>query len=86
MPKRSTSSRQPLLFRREIPQMPDGYYSSGPNSNLRSFVIEHANLYDPNIENYQICVGRGEQKDEKGKRGKKKKSVAKLPNQKGDVA
>jgi hypothetical protein len=53
---------------------------------LRSFVEEHATMYDPNIDDHDICVGRGEQKVEKGKRGKKKKSAGKLPNQTGDVA
>lgn len=65
--------------------MPDGYNSSGHDSNLRSFVEEHATIYDPETDDYDICIKQGEQKDEKGKRGKKKKSMAKLPNQKGDV-
>jgi hypothetical protein len=42
MPKRKVYPTQQTLFRREAPQMPEGYYSSGPNPNLRRFVEEHA--------------------------------------------
>lgn len=34
--------------------MPDGYYSSGPNPNLRRFVEEHATSYDPATDDYNI--------------------------------
>jgi hypothetical protein len=86
MPKSKTNPHQSSFFWREIPQMPGGYYPSGPNPNLRSFIEEHATIYDPNIDDQYICVGRGEQKAEKVKRGKKKKSVGKFPKQTGDVA
>ena len=42
MPKQKASSNQSSLFRRKIPRMPDGYYTPGPNPNLRRFVEEHA--------------------------------------------
>jgi hypothetical protein len=34
--------------------MPDGYYSSGPNPNLRRFVEEHAKPYDPETDDYNV--------------------------------
>jgi hypothetical protein len=34
--------------------MPDGYYSSGPNPNLRKFVEEHATPYDPENDDYNV--------------------------------
>ena len=46
MTKRKPSVRQPTFFHREVPQMPEGYYSSGPNPNLQKFVEEHAKPYD----------------------------------------
>ena len=55
MKKQKTSSQQSTLFpSRKIPQMPEGYYSSGPNPNLRKFVDEHATPYDPEIDNYNV--------------------------------
>lgn len=54
MPKKSKAAPQPSLFRREVPQMPDGYYSSGPNPNLRRFVEEHAKPYDPATDDYNV--------------------------------
>jgi DNA modification methylase len=56
MPKKSkTSPRQPsLLPKRPIPQMPEGYYSSGPNPNLHRFVEEHATTYDPATDKYKV--------------------------------
>lgn len=49
------STRQPSLFpKRPVPQMPDGYYSSGPNPNLRRFVEEHAKPYDPATDDYHV--------------------------------
>lgn len=33
--------------------MPEGYYSSGPNPNLRRFVDEHAILYNPVTDTYK---------------------------------
>ncbi len=53
MPKRKVHPAQPTLFRREIPQMPEGYYSSGPNPNLRRFVDDHATTYNPATDNYR---------------------------------
>ena len=34
--------------------MPEGYYSSGPNPNLRRFVEEHATPYDPETDKYKV--------------------------------
>jgi len=49
------STHQPSLFpKRPVPQMPDGYYSSGPNPNLRRFVEEHAKPYDPATDKYKV--------------------------------
>src|SRR5512136_1326912 len=54
MPKKKTSSPQPTLFHRDIPKMPDGYYSSGPNPKLRQFVEEHATPYDLAADDYNM--------------------------------
>lgn len=54
MPKRKPSPHQSPLFKRSVPQMPDGYYSSGPNPNLRKFVEEHATPYDPEKDDYNV--------------------------------
>lgn len=54
MPKKSKIAPQPTLFRRDVPKMPDGYYSSGPNPNLRRFVEEHATPYDPAADDYDV--------------------------------
>ncbi len=57
MPKnrKPSSPRQPSLFpKRPVPQMPEGYYSSGPNPNLRRFVEEHATPYDPATDKYKV--------------------------------
>jgi DNA modification methylase len=53
MPKKIRHS-QPSFFHRDIPRMPDGYYSSGPNPNLRRFVEEHAKPYDPETDDYDV--------------------------------
>lgn len=45
---------QGKLFKKEIPQMPEGYYSSGPNPNLARFVEEHATPYDPSTDDYDV--------------------------------
>lgn len=45
------------LFRRELPKMPEGYYSGGnPNPNLRAFVEAHLRdrPYDPVIDHYEV--------------------------------
>lgn len=54
MAKQKKTSLQPSLFRREIPQMPEGYYSPGPNPNLSRFVDEHAKPYGPASDNYHV--------------------------------
>jgi hypothetical protein len=55
MPKRKSSHLQPTFFpRRPGPQMPEGYYSSGPNPNLRRFVEEHSHPYDPETDDYNV--------------------------------
>jgi len=53
MAKRKKLSSLPL-FPRPIPLMPEGYYSSGPNPNLRRFVEEHATPYDPATDKYKV--------------------------------
>ena len=52
MAKKMTSAQQASLFKPEIPKMPEGYYSSGPNPNLRRFVEEHATPHDPETDDY----------------------------------
>jgi DNA modification methylase len=54
MPKHKPSPHQSPLFKRSVPRMPDGYYSSGPNPNLRKFVEEHATPYDPEHDDYNV--------------------------------
>jgi DNA modification methylase len=54
MTRKKRTAQQPSLFKREIPQMPEGYYSSGPNPNLRRFVEEHARPYDPETDDYHV--------------------------------
>jgi len=49
---KKNSQQQPSFFTQNIPQMPDGYYSSGPNPNLGRFVAEHATPYDPATDDY----------------------------------
>lgn len=49
---RKVKPPQPSLFRHEIPTMPEGYYTPGPNPNLRRFVEEHATPYDPATDDY----------------------------------
>ncbi|MCE7988199.1 MAG: hypothetical protein DYG89_44130 [Caldilinea sp. CFX5] len=49
------STQQPSLYAKPIPTMPEGYYSSGPNPNLRRFVEEHATPYDPVADEYNIA-------------------------------
>ena len=45
---------QGKLFTKEIPQMPEGYYSSGPNPNLAKFVEENAIPFDPTTDDYDV--------------------------------
>ena len=54
MTRKKRTAQQPSLFKREIPQMPEGYYSAGPNPNLRRFVEEHARPYDPESDDYHV--------------------------------
>ncbi len=54
MPKHKPSAHQTSLFKRPVPQMPKGYYSSGPNPNLKKFVEEHATPYDPEADDYNV--------------------------------
>lgn len=54
MPKKKIVPHQPTLFRREVPQMPEDYYSSGPNPNLHHFVEQHAKPYDPATDKYKV--------------------------------
>ena len=49
-----TGRTQGNLFKKEIPQMQEGYYSSGPNPNLVKFVKEHATPYDPTTDDYDV--------------------------------
>lgn len=53
MAKRKKNPIQPSLFKKTIPKMPEGYYSSGPNPNLHHFVEEHATPYDPELDKYE---------------------------------
>jgi len=52
MARRKTSANQTSFFKREVPRMPEGYYTSGPNPNLRRFVEEHVTPYDPESDDY----------------------------------
>ncbi len=54
MVKQKKAPLQTSFFRPEIPKMPEGYYSSGPNPNLRRFVEEHAKPYDPATDDYHV--------------------------------
>jgi len=54
MPRKKKSASQSSFLKREIPEMPEGYYSSGPNPNLRCFVEKHATPYDPETDDYDV--------------------------------
>ena len=54
MARKKASSKQSSLLKQELPQMPEGYYSSGPNPNLRRFVEEHATPHDPETDDYDV--------------------------------
>lgn len=43
MTKKASVRNQPSLFKREIPKMPDGYYTSGLNPYLRSLINDFSN-------------------------------------------
>jgi DNA modification methylase len=51
---KKTNLQQPSIFTKDIPRMPEGYYSSGPNPNLEQFVEEHATPYDPETDDYKV--------------------------------
>ncbi len=46
--------KQASLFKIEIKKMPEGYYSSGANPNLRRFVDEHETPYDYDYDDYRV--------------------------------
>ncbi len=48
------AAQQMNMFKKEIPEMPEGYYSSGPNPNLEKFVQEHAKPYDMATDDYDV--------------------------------
>ena len=48
------AAQQMKMFKKEIPEMPEGYYSSGPNPNLEKFIVEHATPYDPATDDYDV--------------------------------
>jgi len=54
MSQQKRPPNQPGFFHKDVPQMPEGYYSSGPNPNLRKFVEEHARPYDPETDDYNV--------------------------------
>ena len=54
MSKSKSVRHQPTFLGKEIPELPEGYYSSGPNPNLRRFVEEHATPYDPETDKYKV--------------------------------
>jgi len=54
MVKIKNNPQQITFMNNEVPKMPEGYYSSGPNPNLRRFVEEHATPYDPETDNYDV--------------------------------
>ena len=54
MAKKRSKPGQSELFRKQIPEMPEGYYSSGPNPNLGRFVEEQTTPYDPETDDYHV--------------------------------
>ncbi|NLB81350.1 MAG: hypothetical protein GX800_07045, partial [Clostridiaceae bacterium] len=48
------AEQQMKMFKKEIPQMPEGYYSPGPNPNLEKFIMEHSTPYDPATDDYDV--------------------------------
>lgn len=47
-------AHQISMFRQDIPKMQEGYYSSGPNPNLRKFIDEHATPYELETDTYNV--------------------------------
>ena len=56
MAMKQRTGRQTSFFQKHVPQMPEGYYSSGPNPNLRGFVEEHATPYDPTTDDHDVAA------------------------------
>jgi len=54
MARKNTPAQQSSFLKREIPHMPEGYYSSGPSPNLHRFVEEHATPYDLETDDYNV--------------------------------
>jgi len=55
--RKRTDLGGPSLFKQDIPQMPEGYYSGDkPNPNLRAFVEQHLQErpYDPETDDYDV--------------------------------
>ncbi|MBI4774972.1 MAG: hypothetical protein HY788_12475 [Deltaproteobacteria bacterium] len=58
MPKRNPDKNM-SLWKKEVPKMPEGYYSGDkPNPNLRSFVEQHIKErpYDPKTDDYDVSA------------------------------
>lgn len=54
---KKTAGNMQDLFKKEIPKMPQGYYSGDkPNQNLRAFVEQHVkeNPYNPETDDYDV--------------------------------
>jgi DNA modification methylase len=49
---KNKSSKQPDFFEEKSLEMPEGYYSTEANPNLRRFVEEHATQYEPSSDDY----------------------------------
>lgn len=59
MAKKQNNEQNGVLFHREVPKMPDGYYyGDTPNPNLRAFVDAHLKEkpYDPETDDYDVRV------------------------------
>jgi len=57
MAKNTKNEQDGVLFHREIPKMPEGYYSGDkPNPNLRAFVEKHVKErpYNPDADDYDV--------------------------------
>ena len=57
MPKKTKNPSQPSIFHRDIPKMPEGYYSGDqPNPHLRAFVEQHLreHPYNPATDDYNV--------------------------------
>lgn len=57
MAKKQSNEQNGVLFHRDVPKMPEGYYSGDkPNPNLRAFVEAHLRdkPYDPETDDYDV--------------------------------